>query len=319
MKHTLKISAAALIATLSLAACKQDVKTAPSASGASAPAAASGANAANLAPTSVGYALGLQVTNFSTSEYQKRGIKLDNAYLLENAKAIAAGKQPLFSQEAFQKLSGEMPKIMQQAASGSAPKFTPEQLKNLSGVIGAQIGSSFLGAKEAKVNLDLDSFLIAVTDALEGKKTQMSLEQAAQTLQAVEERFNKEALDKGQAFLKDNAKKEGVKTTSSGLQYKITKEGTGKQPKATDEVRVVYTGKLIDGTEFDNSQGKAVSFPLNGVIPGWTEGFQLLKEGSEATLYIPSELAYGNNPPPGSKIMPNSVLVFDVKLVKVGK
>ncbi|MDO4641168.1 MAG: FKBP-type peptidyl-prolyl cis-trans isomerase [Neisseria sp.] len=208
---------------------------------------------------------------------------------------------------------------MQQAASNTAPKFSEEQLKTLSGVLGAQIGSGFQGAQQAKVNLDFNSFVTAVTDSVEGKKTQMTLEQAGQTLQAVEDSYTQQELEKGQAFLKENGSKEGVKTTASGLQYKITKEGTGKQPKATDKVSISYVGKLIDGTEFDNSQGKPVSFALNQVIPGWTEGIQLLKEGSEATLYIPSELAYGKNPPPQSKIMPNSVLVFDVKLEKVGK
>lgn len=318
MKQTLKFSALAIAAALSLAACKQN-GTAEQAAGSSAPAAASGAGAANMAPTTVGYALGLQLTDFVTSAYKQRGVKFDNGYLLENVKAVAQGKEPLFSKETFAKLSTEVPAIMQQASSGKEPKFSAEQLKNLSGLLGAQIGSGFLNAKEAGVEVDLESFTIAISDTLESKKTQMSLEQAGQTLQAVEDRFAQKELEKGQAFLKENSTKEGVKTTASGLQYKITKEGSGKQPKATDEVSVAYVGKLVDGTEFDNSKGQAVTFPLNGVIKGWTEGLQLLKEGSEATFYIPAELAYGKNPPPQSNIMPNSVLVFDVKLEKVGK
>jgi FKBP-type peptidyl-prolyl cis-trans isomerase FkpA/FKBP-type peptidyl-prolyl cis-trans isomerase FklB len=126
------------------------------------------------------------------------------------------------------------------------------------------------------------------------------------------------ALEKGQAFLKENAKKEGVKTTSSGLQYKITKEGTGKNPKATDTVVVHYKGTTIDGKEFDSSfkRGEPATFPLNGVIKGWTEGLMYLSEGGKATLYIPSELAYGKRGAPGA-IGPDETLIFDVELIRI--
>jgi FKBP-type peptidyl-prolyl cis-trans isomerase len=126
------------------------------------------------------------------------------------------------------------------------------------------------------------------------------------------------ALEKGQAFLKENAKKEGVKTTASGLQYKITKEGTGKNPKATDTVVVHYKGTTIDGKEFDSSykRGEPTTFPLNGVIKGWTEGLMYLSEGGKATLYIPSELAYGKRGA-GRDIGPDETLIFDVELIKI--
>jgi FKBP-type peptidyl-prolyl cis-trans isomerase FkpA len=126
------------------------------------------------------------------------------------------------------------------------------------------------------------------------------------------------ALEKGQAFLKENAKKEGVKTTPSGLQYKITKEGTGKNPKATDTVVVHYKGTTIDGKEFDSSykRGEPATFPLNRVIKGWTEGLMYLSEGGKATLYIPSELAYGKQGA-GSDIGPDETLIFDVELIKI--
>ncbi len=126
------------------------------------------------------------------------------------------------------------------------------------------------------------------------------------------------ALERGQQFLKDNATKDGVKTTASGLQYKITKEGTGSAPKATDNVVVHYKGTTIDGKEFDSSykRGEPATFPLNRVIKGWTEGLQLIKEGGKATLYIPSELAYGKRGA-GADIGPDETLIFEVELLKI--
>jgi len=126
-------------------------------------------------------------------------------------------------------------------------------------------------------------------------------------------------IEKGEKFLAENGKKEGVKTTSSGLQYKITKEGTGNSPKATDRVLVHYEGKLLDGTVFDSSikRNEPIAFPLNGVIRGWTEGLQFLKEGGKAILYIPSKLAYGASGTPGGPIGPNETLIFEVELIKI--
>ena len=126
------------------------------------------------------------------------------------------------------------------------------------------------------------------------------------------------ALEKGQAFLKENATKEGVKTTPSGLQYKVITEGTGASPKATDTVEVHYRGTTIDGKEFDSSykRGQTISFPLNGVIPGWTEGVQLMKEGGKYEFFIPSNLAYGRQGA-GGVIGPDETLIFTVELVKV--
>ena len=126
-------------------------------------------------------------------------------------------------------------------------------------------------------------------------------------------------LEKGEAFLKENAKKEGVKTTASGLQYKVLKEGEGKSPKATDTVKVNYEGKLIDGKVFDSSykRGEPVELPLNRVIPGWTEGVQLMKEGATYEFTIPYKLAYGERGTPDGTIPPNATLIFKVELIQV--
>jgi FKBP-type peptidyl-prolyl cis-trans isomerase len=124
--------------------------------------------------------------------------------------------------------------------------------------------------------------------------------------------------EKGEAFLAENAKKEGVKVTASGLQYKVLKEGNGKSPKATDNVQVHYKGTLLDGTEFDSSikRGEPAEFPLNRVIPGWTEGVQLMKVGDKFQFTIPSALAYGEQGA-GGAIGPNSTLIFEVELLAI--
>jgi FKBP-type peptidyl-prolyl cis-trans isomerase len=126
------------------------------------------------------------------------------------------------------------------------------------------------------------------------------------------------ALEKGEKFLAENGKRDGVKTTHSGLEYEVITEGAGKSPKATDTVLVHYSGKLLDGTEFDSSykRGEPIEFPLNQVIPGWTEGVQLMKEGSKYRFFIPSKLAYGKRGAPGA-IGPDETLIFEVELLKV--
>ena len=158
------------------------------------------------------------------------------------------------------------------------------------------------------------------------QKTMMNLQQELMAKQEVakkeEEKKMKELGDKnkvtGSEFLEKNKKMDGVKSTASGLQYKVVKEGNGKMPKDTSKVKVHYKGTFLDGKVFESSidRGQPIEFPLNGVIKGWTEGVQLMKEGSKYIFYIPSDLAYGERGAPPT-IPPNSVLIFEVELLEV--
>lgn len=173
-------------------------------------------------------------------------------------------------------------------------------------------------------DINKEDFDEAVHAAFDGKETKLSLEDANKIIQEyLQELTEKKAAEikaVGQKFLEENKKNANVKETASGLQYVVEKEGTGAQPSATDEVTVHYTGKLLDGTVFDSSvnRGEPATFPLNRVIPGWTEGVQLMKEGGKYRFYIPSDLAYGPNGIQGA-IPPHATLIFDVELIKVIK
>lgn len=173
-------------------------------------------------------------------------------------------------------------------------------------------------------NLDADTFRNGVMNAFDGTEPAIPVEEAQKLindyLQELQDKAEKSARAEGEQFLAENGKKENVKTTASGLQYVVEKEGTGAQPTAEDEVTVHYTGKLLNGQVFDSSvnRGEPATFPLNRVIPGWTEGVQLMKEGAKYTFFIPSDLAYGPQGVPGA-IPPHSTLIFDVELIKVNK
>ena len=195
--------------------------------------------------------------------------------------------------------------------------------------IGMDIGGNF---KRQELDIDTKALAAGIADTLAGKP-QLTEAEAKQViaefrtaLMAKMEAKQKVDAEKnvaaGDAFLAANAKKEGVKTTPSGLQYKVVKAGDGKgaSPKPTDTVKVHYHGTLTDGSVFDSSveRGEPISFPLNGVIPGWTEGLQLMKEGDKFQFYIPGKLAYGPQSP-SPKIGPNSTLVFDVELLSIEK
>ncbi|MEZ4915258.1 MAG: FKBP-type peptidyl-prolyl cis-trans isomerase [Chitinophagales bacterium] len=178
--------------------------------------------------------------------------------------------------------------------------------------------------KQGASDLDLAMLLKGIEDAMSDKDLLLSYEESAGVLntyftQAREKQLQKN-LNDGKAFLAENKDKKGVSVTSSGLQYTILKEGNGPKPSATSTVTTHYEGKLLDGTVFDSSyeRGEPATFALNRVIPGWTEALQLMPEGSKWRLYIPSELAYGERGA-GESIEPNSVLIFDVELLKVGQ
>ena len=200
-------------------------------------------------------------------------------------------------------------------------------MDKLSYALGIGIGSQLagMGAK----GLDIDDFAQAVKDVISGTPLKVNNAEA----QSLVQDFFKEQEDKqraaaaeagkvakaaGESFLADNAKKEGVVVLPSGLQYQVLKEGNGKKPSATDQVKCHYEGTLIDGTIFDSSyqRNEPATFGLNQVIAGWTEGVQLMSEGAKYRFFIPYNLAYGERGA-GAQIPPFAALVFDVELLKV--
>lgn len=203
----------------------------------------------------------------------------------------------------------------------SAELKTPAQKASYG--IGLNMGKSL--AQEGMDDLDSQAVAQGIEDAI-GKKEQKlkddELVEAFAFLQKrAEERMaalNDEAAKAGKKFLEDNAKRDGVKTTASGLQYEIVTKAEGAQPKATDVVSVHYEGRLTDGKVFDSSiqRGSPIDLPVSGVIPGWVEALQLMHVGEKAKLYIPSELAYGAQSP-SPAIPANSVLVFDLELLSI--
>jgi FKBP-type peptidyl-prolyl cis-trans isomerase FklB len=191
--------------------------------------------------------------------------------------------------------------------------------------LGYQFGQSL---KSQGLAVNLEVYTAGIRDALSGTKPMLSQEEVNKTVSGIQSRvmaarqkeFQETAdkkLSEGKDFMEANKKKEGMKTLSSGLQYKILAEGSGKTPKAADEVTVHYRGTLTDGTEFDSSysRGRPLTVKVNGVIRGWSEALQLMKEGSRWQLFIPPDLAYGERGM--SRIPPNSILIFEVELISV--
>lgn len=189
--------------------------------------------------------------------------------------------------------------------------------------LGMDIGNYL---KSFDPNMDLELFLKGVKDEMAGKALltkEQVMEVKMQMQKELTEKKKKQAeenLKISEKFLEENKTKKGIKTTESGLQYMVITEGTGPKPTATDKVKVHYAGTLIDGKEFDSSykRNEPVTFPLNGVIKGWTEGLQLMKTGSKYRFFIPPALGYGERGA-GDTIPPNSVLIFDVELLSIEK
>ncbi|MEO5667633.1 MAG: FKBP-type peptidyl-prolyl cis-trans isomerase [Bdellovibrionota bacterium] len=197
------------------------------------------------------------------------------------------------------------------------------QKKKVSYVIGQQIGESM---KTQGVDIDVDVLATSIKDVLKGNKAQLTPEEMRATMMAAQQEMMAKQSKEGEAnakkgsdFLEANKSKEGVKVTASGLQYKVITPGKGATPTDKDSVVCHYKGTLIDGTEFDSSykRNEPAEFPVTGVIHGWTEALKTMKEGEKRQLFIPSDLAYGPQGRPG--IPPNSVLIFDIELIKVKK
>lgn len=202
-----------------------------------------------------------------------------------------------------------------------------EKLDRISYALGLSMGNNFRSSGIQK--LDIKDFADGVAAVFDGSKPKMTYDEAKLEIknffEALEAEQRAAAAKMGEVneaagkkFLDENGQRVEVKTTASGLQYEVLKEGTGKQPSSSDSVTVHYTGKLIDGTVFDSSveRGAPATFGVTQVIPGWVEALQLMKEGAKWRLFIPSNLAYGPNGA-GNIIGPNSTLIFDVELIKV--
>lgn len=212
------------------------------------------------------------------------------------------------------------------SVSAEEKKGLQSQKDRISYSIGISVGNNL---KMQSVDVDPDIIAQGIKDVLSGAQLLMTEKEVTDTLMALQKDIiakqaeeRRKAAEKnrleGEKFLEENKKKEGIVTLPSGLQYKLIKEGAGKTPKITDTVVVNYRGTLINGKEFDSSykRGEPSQFPVNAVIPGWTEALQLMKEGAIWQIFIPSSLAYGERGA-GNVIGPNEVLIFEIELISV--
>lgn len=223
---------------------------------------------------------------------------------------------------AFSTIQAQEVKPTQGAEPAKAPATVP--MDKVSYFIGLNMGGQF---KEQGVAIDIASLTEAIKAAISGEKPKYSQEELMAAMQAFEASMQakaatrgQEAKSKGDKFLADNGKKKGVTTTASGLQYEVIKAGDGPKPAATDKVNVHYHGTLIDGKVFDSSveRGMPITFGVQEVIKGWTEALQLMPVGSKWKIFIPSQLAYGEQGA-GGDIGPNEALIFEVELLGIVK
>ncbi|PJK10025.1 peptidylprolyl isomerase [Lysobacteraceae bacterium NML120232] len=231
------------------------------------------------------------------------------------------------------KPNGESAEKSETADSGSTLSIPglKDEKQQASYVIGMTMGKQMA---EIKDELDIDTVVRGLKDELAGgDKVKVTDEQAQQIMAGFMEKMQAKMMaeqmaaarknaEEGQKFLEENAKKEGVKTTNSGLQYQVLQEGKGAKPVGDDAVKVKYTGTLLDGTVFDSTDkngGEPAILPLDRVIPGWAEGLRLMPVGSKYKLWIPGNLGYGEQVPPGAPFPPNATLVFEVELVEIVK
>jgi FKBP-type peptidyl-prolyl cis-trans isomerase FklB len=233
------------------------------------------------------------------------------------------------------KESAKSKKAVPPPKTAAPPKFTmkkveppkPVDMEKVSYAIGIQLGQNFT---KQGIEIKVESLIRGMKDALAGKELELTQQEIKQVMMDFSQQMREKQQAKqkaeaakniavGKAFLAANKAKEGVKVLPSGLQYKVLKEGTGKSPSAEDKVRTHYRGTLIDGTEFDSSykRNKPAEFAVKGVIKGWTEALQLMKEGGRWQLFIPPDLAYGER---GNRSIPgNSTLIFEVELIAIVK
>lgn len=270
----------------------------------------------------IGYNLGKSFKNIS---------KLLNFDSFKNGiKDIFKGNKSIMSdgelQKQLTKFQQNIGKRLQKGEQGSDIK--EDTVKKGSYAVGFNMARNI---KSINSGLNVECFIGGMFHSMNGKNPILDIEAMKKTMTQFQNEAKKQQEEvrkkmaevnktEGERFLAENAKKEGVKVTKSGLQYKILKEGQGQKPKVTDTIEVHYRGTLIEGTEFDSSykRGESIKFKLGKVIPGWIEGLQLMKVGSKYQLYIPSELAYKERGA-GKLIGPNSTLIFEVELLGIEK
>jgi FKBP-type peptidyl-prolyl cis-trans isomerase len=246
---------------------------------------------------------------------------INGTTLIQGLDDALTGKKPQLTQEQMKLALGELQK------NPPKTKSSTKDLKSTQNRASYTIGSIIAGQlKAGRLPLDNKILYSAITDMLNGKKAQLTDQEMTTIMTGLQEKQIKERqmsadvnLKEGQLFLKENAKKKGIKTLANGVQYKVVKKGDGKtHPTKASTVEVHYEGKLINGSIFDSSyqRGQTISFPLTGVIKGWTETIPLMTKGATWIIYIPSDLAYGARGA-GANIGPNSTLIFKVELINI--